>query len=177
MYLFFILLGIGFCISVAFYLIDKDDWSVILGGTIISAIVSFIICLVINVGFLDQTKHFERIEYVSSTKELLSLKDNGSVGGSFFLGCGSINSEMRYYCYVKDGKYSVAETYRISGTYILEDDSETPRIEVIKLKYKPITKPWIHFRREEFKRDFTPTKTVFIIPEGSLLKDFQLDAE
>jgi len=54
-------------------------------------------------------------------RELVSLKDNNSTSGRFFLGCGYFDSSLKYYGYEKTGEHSYKMVSLSKDSHIVED--------------------------------------------------------
>ena len=101
--------------------------------------------------------------------ELHSLNDNQSVSGSFFLGYGLVDNEIRFTYYYKSGDY-----YRL-GNIKGKDANIIYKIGV----------PRIEFYEEVLTDDFMNRFTIHIskpyywiviyVPHGSIKNDFNLD--
>lgn len=107
---------------------------------------------------------------VTKTYNIECLQDNSNVSGSFFIGCGSVNNEMKYSYYYDCG----------DSTYVLEqidvDDvkikytNEKPHID--KIKYKQ-TDNWINLFSFELRN---PTYIIYV-PKGSIMNNYNLDTK
>ena len=113
-----------------------------------------------------------KTESVQTTYNLEALKDNGSISGSFFLGSGQIDGEMKYiYYYEEDGYYKMGDIDNDKAKIKYVDGD--PYIEEYKLKAKEGA--FINY----FAFDNLPEYTEYIIyiPKGSIKRDYKLDAE
>lgn len=106
---------------------------------------------------LKETIYIHAIEYNTGTQ------------GQFFLGSGTVSDNNQYYYITdyKDGKkiYNVSQ----DTSYIIENNKELPRLE--KFEGQFINEWWrkqlpIFLLEEEYK---------FIIPEGSIKYDYNID--
>lgn len=140
----------------------------IIGGVVSVAfrVILLTICLMIEVP-VKWSEHY------SSTK-LISMKDQNSMYGSFFLGSGQIGNEDYYkYYYEYDGGYKKGTLYpnrlsgRMSEVIIFEEDRKDGELRVFKLEY---SEAWHNFI-------FTETVSLryeFHIPKGTIARGFEL---
>lgn len=66
---------------------------------------------------------------LSETREIAALNDTASVSGQFFLSSGQVEDEMKYYFVEKTEKGKVVNSIGAKKAYIIESNTETPRIE------------------------------------------------
>ena len=107
--------------------------------------------------------------------ELYALSDTSITSGSFFLGCGDINSEPHYIYYKKDGNgfmYGQVSAYK---SRIYEDETLKNRgfIKVFSQKFADPT------HRRFFDEDSIKIRRFYEIhiPKGSLERNFKLDLQ
>lgn len=160
---FFVLIGI--IIYVIYELRNGWDWDDLgLCGflTFIGAVVGLVISFSLPATYTT----------VRWKVELVSLQDNGSVSGNFFLGCGQINGEMKYVFYTKDedstyrmwqvNYYDARVKYTVGG----------PKEEIIK-----------ESQTENFYNKFVLSvkpdeySYIFEVPNGTIKTDFTLDSK
>jgi hypothetical protein len=125
-------------------------------GAIIGAGISIVIGLI------------PKIEYDQISKqELIALKDNISINGSFFLGSGNIDGKLKYYFYIKtkSGGFK-AQNIEADNVEIFENN-KTPCIIKYESKFKNIIWNWIAFTIKE--------KAEINIPKGSILRNYKLN--
>ena len=131
---------------------------------------SFIISLILILTLsLLATVLCESEEVIESSKELIALKDNSTIDGTFFLGSGSINGEMKYVAMVKDKNGYKMETYRIEDVYINEVDNNF-RIEEIGYEFKN-ENMYLFFGNIK-----NHTYRVYI-PKDSVVQNYKIDLE
>lgn len=99
------------------------------------------------------------------TYELVSLKDNRDIHGSFFLGTGSISQNSYYYYYYKD-TLGFIKMYKTG----CEDECKIKYIDTNK------TKPYVTHQFTSVGGNWF-TQIIFYIPESSIKNDFELDLE
>lgn len=110
-----------------------------------------------------------KIEVVDYEVKLYALQDNMGTHGSFLLGSGSINSELKYYYAVKDGERikieSMNNDYDVS---LVEEDNVNPRIVYYKYEYA---------NKLIRKMGFEPldSRKEIHIPKGTLKLDMNID--
>lgn len=105
--------------------------------------------------------------------ELVAVKDNSSINGSFFLGNGTINEDQYYYYLTETSKGIVQQKINIDKNivylrYIKE--GETPRLEEQTTRCESDV---LYF----LSSWTTKTEYYFYIPEGSITNDFVIDLE
>lgn len=146
----------------------------------------FIICLMFGVIYIIScyaffsSSVFNKKEIIKEydsidTTHIVSLKDNLSVRGSFFLGSGIISNTMKYVFYIKnyDGSYSSqmidADDVRIMYA------KNNPRIEVTKHITEYREKNVVE--NDILTRDSYVVSKIIYVPEGSIKNNFELDAQ
>jgi hypothetical protein len=99
------------------------------------------------------------------------LADNSSVSGSFFLGCGNIEGEMKYVFYCRQGDlYRMYQADYDKAT--IKYSSAPPKVTIYEIRPK-----------DEFKNyfglgsDWGNKQYEFLIPKGSIRNNFVLDAQ
>ena len=103
---------------------------------------------------------------------LVTLQDNNSVRGSFFLGSGNIDGKMKYvYYYEAEGGYKMGQTNYEQA--LIKYTEDTPRMETIK-----------EIKTNDFSNNFTISlhcscedDVVIYIPKGTIKTDYVLDAK
>lgn len=142
------------------------DWDMV-GFGVISAIVcgfvGFLIAIALPVSY----------EKGSWSEKVVSLKDNASVNGSFFLGCGQINGTMKYVYY----QQNVDSTYQMwQANYydaVIRYTSTEPKI--IINDYRPSKSVWNKFAIDI--NDESHQTYIFEVPKGSIKNSYELDAQ
>jgi hypothetical protein len=135
-------------------------------GFVVNAIVILLVGLFI--GFFPA-----KTQTIESKVELAAISDGFSVGGSFFLGCGSIKGESYYFYYekTKSGGY-VQKRIKVEDAIIFEQDStKTPCILFYERK----------FVNEKWEKWAFPcqsnTKIEIFVPKGSVEQNYSFDLE
>lgn len=107
----------------------------------------------------------------NSEQKIITLQDNNSIKGSFYLGTGNIDGKMKYVYY-----------YEFNGMYVMEQlDYNLVKVRFVQtaprvLKFtKCATDSWIN----NFAYDFDVNVSSYIIevPEGTIKTNFNLDAQ
>jgi len=108
-------------------------------------------------------------EYVHHTTKLVAFADNMNTTGSFFLGCGTVEEEMRFHFYYKGKLGAEYGWINTNNTYIIEESTGKPRIETY---YKRLNEgsSWIWWTTINKK-----TKRIIYVPEGSIKQNYNLD--
>ena len=66
--------------------------------------------------------------------EIVSIRTEDSIEGSFFLGSGTLKDKTYYVCYSKNSKGYKLEKLETDKSYVIEDNDKTP--SVYKVNYK-----------------------------------------
>lgn len=102
-------------------------------------------------------------------EQIVSIKDNTGTSGSFFLGFGTIDGSMKYSAYVDmgNGQYSL-KSWDTETTIISETDIGKPRVETSRAS------GYVNWLYYTFRGEI---KNVIYIPEGTIVREFNLDGE
>ena len=104
-------------------------------------------------------------EFVSSKKQIQSLRTDSASEGSFILGTGRVEEKTKYYYFVKlEGNSFVLESTETKNTVLIEDDDREPKI----LVYKPTS----NSRFIDFLFLNLTSRTEIVLPSGSVTEDF-----
>lgn len=126
-----------------------------------------IIVIAVVVGGCLETERVPSVKHI----EIVSMQDNSNITGSFFLGCGSVNSEMMYSFYKKvdDGfKFDTIPVDRATIKYT----NDKPHIDVISSKLKKDS--WgNYFSLNIVQKE----KYIIYVPEGTIKMNYTLDAQ
>lgn len=102
---------------------------------------------------------------MTDQQDIVALDGTNSTQGNFFLGTGSVDSEMKYYYLVeKDGGRKIEST---SHDRLTIYNSDNPRIEEYYKVYKN------DFLRKNFVVWDNPKYKIYI-PEGTIKHDFEV---
>ncbi len=98
-----------------------------------------------------------------TSRDLILIKTQDSIHGSFFLGCGTIDSEEYYSFMFYDNEGYIRRGQVVCwGTKIIESDNK-PRIEFTpNNNYKEYTLSWF-------------SQVIFYIPKGSILQSYKIE--
>lgn len=125
----------------------------------LAGIISTIVAFVLPIDTKEEVDEFE----------IVSLQDNSSTEGSFFLGCGNINGSMKYVFYYKSGesyKMFMVDYYR-AEVVLTDKKSYNKQIRTIKSD-KLINK---------FAFGVLPeNRYIFYVPSGTIKQNYNLDA-
>lgn len=107
------------------------------------------------------------------SEKIVSLKDNASVSGSFFLKCGQINGTMKYVYYLQnnDSTYQMWQANYYDAAIKYSDGQ--PKINIT----------WLHSSKSlwnKFAIDLNENygqTYVFEVPKGSIKNSYELDAQ
>jgi hypothetical protein len=172
-------MGTVLCSLIAFIIyfftsVNSTEWSrgeywigfvVFVVGAFVSIIIGFGIARFLSLFF---SISLEKVEEKSG--ELGGLERESSLTGSFFLGCGNIGTERRYFFYRKKGKGYVPESVIVSDKVSFFEQE------------KPEDKPCLQVYRKEMKSGWGQFFAIssleeehrFYIPKGSIKTDYKL---
>jgi hypothetical protein len=162
---------IGFIVGIIVSI--NEEWGFIGGvfNTFLSILIGvfvgvmLLLCSSIICAPLVETEHVK-----VKTTEIVALKDNNELSGSFFLGSGCVDENTRYYYMENTERGKRMRDISAENAYLNESNSETPRIETYQSEWK--NKAWnlIAFPSEGgyYK---------IYIPENSIITDFEVDME
>lgn len=113
-----------------------------------------------------------RETYRSDWIDIVALQDNDGVQGRFFLGSGTIGSEMYYYYYYECGKncYKFGKANAATAS-IIEGSDIKPHIELFSERF---TEDWMN---SIGIKPITRGRLEFHIPTGSLKQGFAVDLQ
>lgn len=163
------LLGLMITLSIGlaglFKKLDTDDvfpgflhW---FGGIFCSLLLTMVIFPTIRWADSDTT------EYYSRRANIASIKNSDEVGGHFMLGCGSIEQTEYYYYYYKSVEGYVRGKKPVDKTFIVENGSDKPHIEVKVIHFEPKS-GLINYHDEEDEQ------YKIIVPKGTVVNKFEV---
>jgi hypothetical protein len=102
------------------------------------------------------------------TANIVSIRNNDVISGSFTLGCGTIEQSEYYFYFYKtlSGGYARGKK-SVNSTVIVEDNYKTPHIEELKISYESRS-GWFKFTEQ------TEDTYRIIVPKGTVVNKFQL---
>ena len=130
------------------------------GLSILGFLLSFII-----IGFITDMVAVFKGDYTTiSTQPLKAIGIDENLHSSFFLGCGSINSEDKfiYIAKVDNLGYKIQEV-DIDNCYIIEEDIEQPYLEISNVKWRD----WVI--------KFFENRYIFHIPPNSIKENYEVN--
>jgi len=158
----FIILILAIFVAVVIFETDHEGW----GFPAAVAVIGLGVWLLFSVNFPHET-------YVNKSTELVSLGDNTTLEGNFFLGTGSIDDEMYYFYYQKDGDgYSFGKTKAAKAVIYYSEDA--PRIDDISCErlsrwswvFDPVGCDLLYDMRDRI-----------YVPEGTIKENYILDLQ
>jgi len=159
--------GVGYAVTAAW----TDSWNELfdkvmttffsLFMAVAAGALTFTILQLLMYGIVGE--HMEK----TGESDLASLADNQGTSGSFFLGSGSIDDEPVFYYYERNGDEYTLEHVNADEAVVIET-TDDPRVEF----YSPVS-------NNEFWYigGFGESTVKFYVPEGSVLNNYNLDAE
>ena len=165
---------------------DKDNmssshtWEALGGGLLAGIFGGLFVCLMTSVIIkTEMRKKLNNYQYPAICDTMvmnipiIALKDNNSLGGSFFIGSGSIGSVTYYHFMYEAQRGKVIDKLTSEDEiYFNDNDSINPRLE------KHILYPK-NYRNMEYWYLVSPTKIYwkFYIPKGSINTQYKIDME
>lgn len=148
----------------------KADWSDYAIYSLIGLVFGLLIGFPISFVLPSKT------EMVKETYRIEALQDNSRVNGSFFLGCGHINDEMKYvFYYEENGLYKLGQL-DCNDVWIKYSD-DNPKIEVLtRRKVKSAFINNFTLLYDEYKGSENHEYIIYV-PKGAIKQDYQLDAQ
>lgn len=145
---------------------DLKDILIYVSAAVMGAPMGAIIGIAVAVSIPAKTK------LVVDAYKIESLQDNNSIHGGFFLGCGSVNGEMRYvFYYETDGGYKMKQLR--ADDVLIKYADDNPRIEVHK-----------KIRTDDLINKFSLrggcgycVKYIIYVPKGTIKQNYVLDAQ
>lgn len=108
---------------------------------------------------------------LAKTYRLESLQDNNSLGGSFFLGTGTIRGKMKYTFYYEEcGFYKLKQID--CDEAIIRYTNENPRLE--ELTRQKVEDSFINYFTVY---DSRVNSYIFYVPKGTIKQNYLLNAE
>lgn len=135
-----------------------------IGMQILAFIIALIPCVICGAILTCDVPLSETRE----TTAIYALADNRTTSGSFFLGIGSVDEDVRYY-YVEAtdlGKH--VESVPATNSYIIESDS--PSITVVTYGWESNGWDWLGFCLAD-------PNYIFAVPAGSVTEDYNIDLQ
>ena len=130
------------------------------GLSILGFLLSFII-----IGFITDMVAVFKGDYTTiSTQPLKAIGIDENLHSSFFLGCGSINSEDKfiYIAKVDNLGYKIQEV-DIDNCYIIEEGIEQPYLEISNVKWRD----WV--------TKYFENRYIFHIPPNSIKENYEVN--
>ena len=128
------------------------------------SILGFLLSFMIIAFITDIVASFKGDYTTISTQPLKAIGIDEDLHGSFFLGCGSINSEDKfiYIAKVDNLGYKIQEI-DIDNCYIVEEDIEQPYLEISNIKWRD----WVI--------KFFDDRYIFHIPPNSIKENYEVN--
>lgn len=107
-------------------------------------------------------------ERVVENKDILSIKDNSSITGSWSLFSGKIEEKDYYFYWINTDKGNIREKVEADSVYIVEKEIEQPYYE----KYESICKT---LDNVEIKCLWEEDYYIFYVPKNTIKYDYSLE--
>ena len=127
------------------------------------SILGFLLSFMIIAFIINMIAAFQGDYATISTQPLKAIGIDEDLHGSFFLGCGSINSEDKFIYIVKVDNlgYKVQEV-DIDDCYIVEENIEQPYLEISNIKWRD----WVVTSHDRY---------IFHIPPNSIKENYEVN--
>jgi len=177
--LFWILIVLAVALGIWF---GREEGSIAAG--IFAFLMSFLISVAISsiisvfvVAIFGQEVVVDWEYDFSEPVEIASIRNDSGVNGSFFLGCGSIDSVSYYIYYVKEGedryhRDKIKITPKVSIVEMEKGSTDLPRI--VKKISRQRFRGWIFYPITWSEWKYTGDAEIFV-PKGTIIQDFQLN--
>lgn len=110
---------------------------------------------------------------VRRTYYLQSIQDNSNTEGTFFLGCGSVDEEMKYTFYYKTNKgFKIKQIPCKEATIIHKEVNKKPRAELVINKRKDDNTIMDYFSIVIDRPNYN-----IYVPKGTIKNNYNLDAK
>ncbi len=168
MYIIIIFYVIGYLLSLYFIYIDNgsievEEFIILIFSSLIFALIGLILAVSLSVEYKTTTWH----------KDLVTVKDNNTTTGSFFLGSGTIGGQMKYVYYIQnnDNTYQMFQTdcYKAKIKYV----NTKPQIVITEVSVDETL--WNKFALDIVGE--TGQTYIFEVPQGSIKNNYELDAQ
>ena len=128
------------------------------------SILGFLLSFMIIAFITDIVASFKGDYTTISTQPLKAIGIDENLHSSFFLGCGSINSEGKfiYIAKVDNLGYKIQEV-DIDNCYIIEEDIEQPYLEISNVKWRD----WV--------TKYFENRYIFHIPPNSIKENYEVN--
>ena len=148
--------------------LGNGDWAEVFAKSFISFIICFLLIPLIGspVYFVGATSEQKIID--TKNVDLIALNDTSTIGGSFYLNCGSVDGKMEYrYLYDTD-KGIAQKSANANSSYIKEySEISVPYVEVRTTIPENGFLAWLSgYKGEEY---------IFHLPKGSIKVDYNVN--
>ena len=149
----------------------KDDKLILCLIVSFEAILGFVAGLIFGLaGSAIATENAETKISHTETVEIYALTDTTSAKGRNFLYSGYVNGKLVYRYVIETEKGKQVKELDSKNAYIIEDDTEQPRIEIHEKTYE---NDWLN----KFFFIFSNKEYIIYIPEGSITTEYNIDLE
>lgn len=164
MYYWWIIIIISVAVWIISWISEDDGCMGFMFGFMTFIVTGFIsLCIASWIG-CSEYESGNYVDKINFDTEIIALSDKSSVGGSFFLGCGSISDNMYYYYISNDTNGYRTHKIKAENAYVKYTD-ETPHIVSHSTD---IQNEWGFYIDDYY---------VIWIPEGSILQQYSVDIQ
>lgn len=133
----------------------------------------FLACIGAFIGALVAIALPTKTEIILTSYQLVTLQDNSSINGNFFLGCGRVNGSMKYiFYYEKKDMFQMGQldSYDIPIKY----SDNPPKLEIYS--ETEVKGAWINYFAID-KEDSYSKSYIICVPKGTIKQEFNLNAQ
>ena len=167
-----LIIGLVVCIVVIIYIFGDGCWDLLEKFLASLMTLFFAFLLSFSVLYLGSVciSFIADVEYeIASDTQIIALKDNQNVGGSFYIMGGYVNEDLYYY-YATETEFGCkVEKIKSENSYIKYTDGNT-HIE----KYKP---KFVNEFAYLFGLPVQPSRHIIYCPKGTVTNEFRVDLE
>lgn len=146
---------------------DPECWASGFAGGVFGVLIGILLLISGNGALSINLTESEVVE----TKPIYAISDTMGVEGSFFLGSGCVDSDMKYVYAENTNKGIKLKTIDTDKAYVKYVDKKTdPYIEKIKLSHKEGFGTWLF--GNPYKYEY-----IFYVPEGTVKNVYNIDFE
>ena len=164
----FAVFGLYFAIKLIWEVAYYDFVNIVINAFETIFIIFIASLIGICVAFMLPMKTVTKVD----TYKIVCLQDNNSTNGSFFLGTGMINGEMKYvFYYEQNGTYKIKQTDYIN-TSIKYSDS----IRVERFRQEEVKSFINNFALDDISSE-SSMQYIIYVPKGTIKNNYSLDAQ
>ncbi len=181
MYLLYLLAAIAIIITLICVVVQWKEYGfedaavTFIGGLAVSAIGVAFFFFFIGV-IVGEFKDTAPVYVKTADQEMISVRDDIGINGSFFLGIGSIDTDAYYVYYVRTGENSfVQQRIEANNVTIIEDAPPGTGRALWYRDKGPILHDWYFDLGHDSEYDDKDFYIELHVPEGTIIRNFVLE--